>query len=199
MIAVEGIVAVLLCAGRSVRFGPRNKLFEPLKGAALVEHAARALASLPFLERVAVVPAGEQDEFLPRLPGFTLVANERQEAGQDHSVRLGIAAARTAGGEAALICLGDMPNINSLHLLRLAQASDAAHPAASASADWISPPCLIPKRFFGAALEEERTVRDLLRSSETRRVEPADARLLADFDTQEDFAPEALAETGFSR
>ena len=55
MIAVEKCVLVLLAAGRSERFGDRNKLEEDFLGKPVGLHVVTALEDMPFLERVAVI------------------------------------------------------------------------------------------------------------------------------------------------
>ena len=46
MIAADAVAVVLLAAGRSTRFGARDKLAEPLAGLPLGLHAARMLRDI---------------------------------------------------------------------------------------------------------------------------------------------------------
>ena len=91
--------------------------------------------------------------------GFTLVVNEQAEAGHDRSARLGLAGSLEREAGAALICLGDMPNVDAGHVATLARLADEETVAMSATGEWSSPPTLIQQQFstgrdwsFGAAL-----------------------------------------------
>ena len=188
MIALEQTVAVLLCAGRSRRFGVGDKLLATLRGKPLVLHAAGLLAALPLRDRIAVTPArrGALAEVLGAL-GFTLVVNEQAEAGHDRSARLGLAGALEREAGAALICLGDMPNVSASHVAALARSADEETVAMSSAGEWSSPPTLIPAAGARRGLAEpRRPVKDVLTGGKLAYA-TASAEILADFDTLDDF------------
>lgn len=188
MIALEQTVAILLCAGASRRFGPDDKLLATLRGKPLVLHAAGLLAALPLRDRIAVTPArrGALPEMLGEL-GFTLVVNEQAEAGHDRSARLGLAGALEREAGAALICLGDMPNVTAGHVAALARSADAETAAMSSTGRWSSPPTLMPAGMARRILDEpHRPVKDVLTGGKLAYAIAA-AATLADFDTLDDF------------
>jgi len=180
------ITAMLLCAGLSRRFGSRDKLLEPLAGVPLVDHAARAVASLPFAHRVAVVPPDQsQLRRLVEQRGFSITVNHRPEDGREQSLRLGLAAVMKGEPEAVKICLGDMPHVSPAHFRALADRGDDDTPAVSLGTGWCSPPVLFPKRFFAALLVSR--LRELLAGCPNVALVRAPPGTLDDFDTPGDF------------
>lgn len=128
------IAGVLLCAGRSERFGAQDKLLHPVGGVPLAVRAARGLAGLDLAARFAVVRRGSAwlaDE------GFSLI--EVGDGSQEQSVQAGLEAAR--GHDAVLLALGDMPCVSRQHFERLIAAADE-RPALSCGEDWLGPPWL---------------------------------------------------------
>ena len=185
MIAIEESVALLLCAGLSRRFGPGNKLLAPLEGRPLIAHAASLCMALPFAGRIAVVPPDEP-ELRALLDGFELVENPAPEAGQDSSLRLGLARGLDAGANAVLVLLGDMPHVDSAHLLALAAAAGEDRAAISLAGEVRMPPTLFPARLAQHALAAfDRPVRESLGQPV---VVAAKAGILADYDRPEDWA-----------
>lgn len=105
------IATIVLAAGRSARMAPRNKLLEPIGGEAMVRRvAATALAS--GARPVLVVTGHEAAAVTTALRGLdvTIVANPGYAEGLSTSLRAGLRAL-PAGIEGALICLGDMPEV----------------------------------------------------------------------------------------
>jgi molybdenum cofactor cytidylyltransferase len=183
MIAAETVALILLAAGRSTRFGPRDKLAEPLDGLALGLHAARMFGALPFAARIAVTRAGGPD-FAPC--GFATAVNADPDGGQSCSIRLGLARARQARPEAVLIALADMPFVTTAHIAALLARFDAAHPVVG-STDGAQPR---PPALFGAALfatldtlSGDAGARTLLRNAALVAAPPGE---LADIDTPAD-------------
>jgi molybdenum cofactor cytidylyltransferase len=142
MIAAERVALVLLAAGRSARFGLRDKLAEPLDGMPLALHAATTLGSFPFASRIAVTQ-GENADLAGC--GFTFVVNDRPEKGQGRSIALGIGAIDDA--DAVLIALADMPFVTAAHIQRLLDAFD--EPDSVVGSTDGETPC--PPVLFGAA------------------------------------------------
>jgi molybdenum cofactor cytidylyltransferase len=122
---IEGnrnVAAVILAAGRSTRMGGPNKLLAELGGKPLVRIVTeQALASKA--KGVIVVTGHQAGEVEKALRGLkvTFVHNPDFAAGLASSVKAGIAAVPT-GADGAVICLGDMPLIDSQLIDRLIEA-----------------------------------------------------------------------------
>jgi molybdenum cofactor cytidylyltransferase len=118
------IAAVVLAAGRSTRMGGPNKLLAEIGGKPLVRIAVeQALASRA---RPVIVVTGHQRErveaALADLP-VRLVPNPRFAQGLGTSLRVGIEAVPVEA-DAAIICLGDMPQVDAALIDRLMDAFD---------------------------------------------------------------------------
>lgn len=110
----HGVVAVVLAAGLSERFGS-SKLTAPFRGRPLVKHvigvACRAIGEGLVDRVVAVVPADDGAlQQLVREAGATAVINPDPTRGLASSIRIGLDA--VAGAQAAVILLGDQPLVS---------------------------------------------------------------------------------------
>lgn len=183
MIAAERTLLVLLAAGRSLRFGDRDKLEAPFLGRPLAMHVVTALEAVPFLGRVAVTSATALDF---AACGYDVVANPAPEQGLAGSLKLGVSAARSRGSAAVLVALADMPRVTATHVYRLLDAADRAD-AVVASSDGVrpSPPALFAAGRFEALMQAEgdQGARALIRAGHHVVASPAE---LADIDTPED-------------
>ena len=123
------IRALLLCGGRSSRFGS-NKLLAPFDGEPLVARSARNL--MAGAGRVlAVVPVGA--DALARVlddAGCDILASPESARGLGASLAAGVAASADARGW--IVALGDMPRIQPLTIA--AVADRIAHGALLAAA-----------------------------------------------------------------
>jgi molybdenum cofactor cytidylyltransferase len=118
----HNVAAVVLAAGRSTRMGGPNKLLAEIGGRPLARIAAeQALASRA--KPVIVVTGHERERVEAALKGLPvrLVHNPDFAQGLGGSVRAGIAA---VPGEAdgAIVCLGDMPQVDAALIDRLIAA-----------------------------------------------------------------------------
>jgi molybdenum cofactor cytidylyltransferase len=118
----HNVAAVVLAAGRSTRMGGPNKLLAEIGGRPLVRIAAeQALGSRA--KPVIVVTGHERERVEAALKGLPvrLVHNPDFAQGLGGSVRTGIAA---VPGEAdgAIVCLGDMPQVDAALIDRLIAA-----------------------------------------------------------------------------
>jgi molybdenum cofactor cytidylyltransferase len=175
------IAAVLLAAGRSMRFGEGDKLAEPLGEMPLGQHAARTLTQLHLDAHFVVAGSSSLD-----WPGFTILLNDRPEAGMSRSLRLGIGAARDAGMDAALVALADMPLLPAAHFARLiALCRGPEAILASTGGTHPMPPALFGRDWFDrlVGLEGDRGAGALLRCAERVTVSED---LLLDIDTPAD-------------
>jgi molybdenum cofactor cytidylyltransferase len=115
----HNIAAVVLAAGRSTRMGGPNKLLAEIGGRPLVRIAVeQALASRA--KPVIVVTGHERERVEAALEGLPvqLVHNPDFAVGLGGSVRTGIAAV-PAAADGAIVCLGDMPQVDAALIDRL--------------------------------------------------------------------------------
>jgi molybdenum cofactor cytidylyltransferase len=118
------IAAVVLAAGRSARMGAVNKLIAEIGGKPLVRIAAeQALASAA--KPVIVVTGHQRDKVEAALDGLPvrLVHNADYAEGLGTSLKTGIAAV-PADADGAIVCLGDMPQVDSQLIDKLIGAFD---------------------------------------------------------------------------
>ena len=110
------IAAIVLAGGLSRRAGSLNKLLLPLANAALIVHAVEA--ALGSLATPVIVVTGYDATRLREALGtrdLIYTHNADYLEGQASSIRCGLNAL-PQGIDGALICLGDMPQIQSQHL-----------------------------------------------------------------------------------
>jgi molybdenum cofactor cytidylyltransferase len=123
------IAAVVLAAGRSTRMGAINKLIAEIGGKPLVRIAAeQALASRAG--PVIVVTGHQRERVAAALSGLPvrIVHNSDYAEGLGTSLKAGIAAV-PADADGAIVCLGDMPQVNAALIDKLIAAFDPAHGA----------------------------------------------------------------------
>ncbi len=123
-VAPRRVAAVVLAAGRSTRMGGPNKLLADIARRPLVRIAAEeALASRA--KPVIVVTGHQREQVENALAGLPveLVHNPDFADGLGTSVRAGIAAV-PADADGAIVCLGDMPQVDAGLIDRLIAAFD---------------------------------------------------------------------------
>ena len=123
-VAPRRVAAVVLAAGRSTRMGGPNKLLADIARRPLVRIAAEeALASRA--KPVIVVTGHQREQVEKALAGLPveLVHNPDFADGLGTSVRAGIAAV-PADADGAIVCLGDMPQVDAGLIDRLIAAFD---------------------------------------------------------------------------
>ena len=189
------IAAVILGAGRSTRMGGPNKLPAEIGGRPLVRIAAEeALASRA--RPVIVVTGHQRDKVEAALAGLdvTLVHNPDFADGLSTSLKTGLAAV-PADVDGAIVCLGDMPQVNAALIDRLVSAFDPESGALVVVPTFDGKrgnPVLWSRRFFPElmALEGDVGARHLIARYPEAVVEVpvTDKAALVDVDT-----PEALA------
>jgi molybdenum cofactor cytidylyltransferase len=114
------IAAVVLAAGLSSRMGS-NKLLADFHSQPLIAHTVGRIASAG-VETIIVV-TGHQAELIEQVLANTkvqFVNNDEYVSGLASSLRTGVEAAKDY--DALLVCLGDMPLVNSADLKRLISA-----------------------------------------------------------------------------
>jgi molybdenum cofactor cytidylyltransferase len=118
------IAAIVLAAGRSTRMGGPNKLLAEIGGKPLVRIAAeQALASRA--SPVIVVTGHEHERVAAALAGLSVkvVHNPDFASGLGGSLKTGIAAV-PADADGAVVCLGDMPQVDAALIDQLIAAFD---------------------------------------------------------------------------
>jgi len=118
------VAAVVLAAGRSTRMGAVNKMLAQIGGKPLVRIAAeQAVAS--HAHPVIVVTGHEREKVELVLRGLPvrLVHNPDYADGLGTSLKTGIAAV-PEDSDAAIVCLGDMPQVDAALIDRLIAAFD---------------------------------------------------------------------------
>jgi molybdenum cofactor cytidylyltransferase len=183
----EAVAAVVLAAGRSIRFGS-DKLLHPLRGKPLAAHIADTLGTMPFARLVAVCPnanSARAELFAAR--GFEIVTNPDAERGLSSSMALTAQRAMETPVDALLVCLGDMPNVTVEHLETLLAALGNEGAVATEMDGVRSPPALFSRAWLPrlAVLAGDRGARHLLHEATTV---PASRELVRDFDLPSDFA-----------
>ncbi|MFK7945365.1 MAG: NTP transferase domain-containing protein [Paracoccaceae bacterium] len=162
------VVAVLLAAGASSRMGNRDKLVELVDGKPLLLVLAERLLQSAADEVICVLPPDRIDRSAV-LSGVDVqsVTNARAAEGMGTSIAAGITALPPET-DAAVIVLGDMPEIAAEDIDRLIAAFDPSEDRAIVRA--VGPdgraghPVLFGRRFFEAlgALEGDQGARPVL-------------------------------------
>jgi molybdenum cofactor cytidylyltransferase len=120
----QSIAAVVLAAGQSTRMGAVNKMLAEIGGKPLVRIAAeQALAS--HAKPVIVVTGHERERVEAALAGLPLrfTHNPAYADGLGTSLRTGIAAVPD-DADGAIVCLGDMPQVDSTLIDKLLAVFD---------------------------------------------------------------------------
>ncbi|HET9176656.1 MAG TPA: molybdopterin-binding/glycosyltransferase family 2 protein [Pseudolabrys sp.] len=123
------VAAIVLAAGRSTRMGAVNKMLAEIGGKPLVRIAAeQAVAS--HANPVIVVTGHERDKVEAALTGLPvrLVHNKDFTEGLGTSLKTGISNV-PEDADAAIVCLGDMPQVDAALINRLIAAYDPARGA----------------------------------------------------------------------
>jgi molybdenum cofactor cytidylyltransferase len=118
------VAAVLLAAGRGTRMGGPNKLLEEIRGKAIVRRAAEAAVG-SHASPVMVVTGHEGNQVAAALAGLDVrrVHNPAFAGGLSTSLKAGFSAL-PPDADAAVIILGDMPDVSAALIDRLIAAVD---------------------------------------------------------------------------
>lgn len=118
------IAAIVLAAGQSSRMGDDNKLFLKVGERSMIQQVVANLAG-SAVDRVFVVTGHERERVRSELKGesVTFVHNREFAKGLSTSLRAALAQIPKKFN-AALICLGDMPFVDSSHINALIEAFD---------------------------------------------------------------------------
>lgn len=124
------VAAIILAAGRGLRFGPEPKLLARYRGKPLVRHVAEA-ALASSAGSVLAVLGHEAERVAAALDGLavTIVHNPLYADGLSTSLQAGFAALPRRA-QAAVILLGDMPLVSGALIDGLVSAWRDAEPVA---------------------------------------------------------------------
>ena len=189
------IAAVVLGAGRSTRMGPVNKLTAEIGGKPLVRIAAEnALAS--HASPVIVVTGHEREKVEAALAGLPvqIVFNADYAEGLGTSLKAGISAV-PKDADGAIVCLGDMPQVDASLIDQLINGFDPERGAlvvVPSIGGLRGNPVLWSRRFFPAlmGIAGDIGARNLIATYAEAVVEVpvAGAAALTDVDTPESFS-----------
>lgn len=184
---------VILGAGISTRFGGSNKLIAPVDGEPMVRRAARTLVDAD-LSKVTVVVGYQASEVEAAVGGLGVetVHNADYRDGQASSVRVGFRTARSAGADAVIVALGDMPDVSPATIRALVAAYENGSGTALAAAHDgdRGNPVLFDRRHFDNLSDIEgdtggRSI--LLAAEEAALIEVDDPGVRRDIDTQAEY------------
>ena len=122
------ISAIIVAAGLSTRMGEQNKLLLPYKGKPLFLHITDALLDSQ-VDEIIVVTGFEAERICQALGNrnVNLSHNPNYKTGLTSSIQTGIKASHQ-DATAYLICLSDMPFIQSKHIDKIVAALDKNKP-----------------------------------------------------------------------
>ena len=181
---------VLLAAGLSMRMRPSNKLLITVDKTPLIYHSARLYCDLGM--KVSVIVGHEAQDIetaLGDLP-VKIILNTDYAAGQNTSIRAGLAAAPLQG-EGLLMALGDQPLLESADISALCEAF-LKTPRNSILVPWFDGkrgnPALLPIK-IARQLRTKNMLPRAFMDANPQRVEHYDApnaHFTTDLDTPED-------------
>lgn len=179
------LAGILLAAGRSERFGARDKLMADYRGAPLVSHAASALRGVSPDFLIAVTGS---HCVAAVLSGFDSVSPSGRDKGLSDSLRAGISYAHQQGATRALVVLGDMPLVTTDLVREVVLSCSSTAGSATTDGTRRMPPACFPERHFPelTSLSGDQGAKHLLSSIPDRNLVTAPPDVLQDVDTHAD-------------
>ena len=160
--------AVLLAAGRSLRFGQEDKLLCDMGGRTMLSRALDTMGALDADVQAAVVST-ERAGSIAAAAGFDVVRNDGPEAGLSRSIVLGVLWARAQGCDAVLLAVADQPLLTADSLAELLAAlRRTGRVACLADESHRGNPAVFPAACFDEllALRGDRGAKSVLRAHE---------------------------------
>lgn len=182
------VVALVLAAGRSVRFGGDKRRATLADGRSLLVHSVERACSV-FGDVRVVLREGERAEDLGLPAACRVIASPQARLGMGHSLAAGIASLADSDAQAVAILLGDMPWIEPATLRLLAETATASTIVLPRHAGRQGHPVLFGREFWPemAQLSGDEGARSLVKGHRERCVvlECEDSGVLLDVDTPE--------------
>jgi len=178
------VALIVLGAGRGSRFVEGDKLGTELRRKPVAHHVLSAVSPFRWGRKILVHHGLPNWSELFAEHGFELIENTDQENGMLSSLHLGAEAA--SGFPKSLICLADMPLIESTLIASLLErsAETGKGAVASRSGDYRGPPAVFARHLLHSLPKSgEGGARGLLKDAV---FVDCDAKLLRDIDTMED-------------
>ncbi|WP_069942284.1 nucleotidyltransferase family protein [Pseudomonas putida] len=184
------VVALVLAAGRSVRFGADKRRTLMADGRSLLVHSVERACAV-FDDVRVVLREGERGEDLGLPANCRVIASSDYTLGMGHSLAAGAASLVDSQAQAVAILLGDMPWLAPQTLARLAAAAEASYIVLPLHGGQPGHPVLFGRDFWPAlsGLMGDEGARSVVKAhlASCIRVEVQDAGILQDVDQ-----PEAL-------
>lgn len=189
--ALTETALILLAAGRSKRFGPKDKLLSAFNARPLLDYPASLFNDADDFYRVAVIGVKDKDrERLLRRRNWNIVTNPTPEIGQGISISLAIEHVQKISHiKAAIIILGDMPNISEAYIKALiSRAVSPAEAVMSCCGETLLPPAIFKRSTFIilSQLANDTGAKDIFHSLSNTAILPLSKSMGIDIDTQAD-------------
>lgn len=189
------IAAIVLAAGESSRMGERNKLFLKIGDCSMIQQVVANL-SKSTVDRIFVVTGHDRERVRSELKDLSVTFVHNREYAQGLSTSLRTALAQLPKKiNAALICLGDMPFVDSSQINTLIDAFDPTTQQNICVPTYRGKrgnPVLWGRRYFQEMMEVQGDVgaKHIIGEYEDSVVEVAmdDVGVITDFDTPEAYA-----------
>ncbi|QHM91703.1 nucleotidyltransferase family protein [Acetobacter pasteurianus] len=200
---LPGTWACVLCAGRSSRTAPANKLLAPdAAGQPMVVQTLKNILNSKVETVLALLPPEQpkleaviRSYFLHALKAGRLQLQTvlNAQSGLSASLHAGVRAAQAGNAQSLLMCLGDMPLVSTTLLNTLMETQHHYTPAATApvrNSKAGNPVVWNPSQFSKLLqIKGDQGGRAILRNPDADiRLIPANADELVDFDTPERLA-----------
>ena len=183
----SGLCTAVLAAGLSSRFGG-DKLLHPFNGRPLAAHIADTLAGIDVGHRIAICPSDSaQRAALFAASGFEIVGNPYPDRGLAYSLALAAVRATELAADGLLVCLADMPNVTSAHLLALISVATDSEIVATRAGNLRCPPAIFGRSSLPLllGLSGDHGARQLLGTAALVKAAP---EMVRDFDVAADFS-----------
>ena len=119
------VMALVLAAGSSTRFGSDKRRATLADGRSLLAHSVERARAV-FDEVRVVLREGERGEDFGLPAGCRVIGSPDAASGMGHSLAVGARSLHDSQAQAVAILLGDMPCIDPATLRRLAEAANAS-------------------------------------------------------------------------
>lgn len=192
-VAADQVVALVLAAGRSRRFGDDKRRALLADGHGLLQ-SSMAVARQVFADVRVVLRPEDKSKELGIADEIAVIRSEQAELGMGHSLASGVRQLQTTSrAHSVAILLGDMPWIAPLSLQRLAATADAEHIVLPWHADARGQPVLFGRAFWAELTEcsGDSGAKALLQrhAARCRNVQLDDPGILRDVDQRGDLPP----------